>query len=435
MKKWFALVTAAMLVLAGSRAFAAAPSTAVTDHLGGYLDRVKLRDEPSTGGRVLGKYFAGVRVEVLDRREASTGDRPQYFAGARADAQENGGEWWRIRIGDREGYMMSRFLNVSADVPMTEGISAMKCTPYLTDAPLLYGRPDENAEVLATMDRYAINVLATIGMDWLQVRYRTANDESITGYARSDEIAMAENFSGIQVDTGDVKNRLNLREAPSRSSASLGRYYCGVTACRLFDDHTNGSGWTRVRIGDAVGYMQDQYLQYVSDAVPVALPPLSHTLVDPIPLFGGWNAQAAVDSVAAGDAFAVLGERGSRYYIRIETGVPWQYRYGYVEKTSVRSVARAVSVIGRMNTSQPLYDFLNGESTLSPLNVTVPAGAAVSILGSLSTASGQMISHYIRRSDEWLYGSVELGPNESRFAFVLRSAVTYDSELEYPVAE
>ncbi|MDD3213686.1 MAG: SH3 domain-containing protein, partial [Eubacteriales bacterium] len=218
MKKMLALLTALALLLAGSTAGAAAPMTAVTGSLGGALDRVKLRAAPSTGAGVLGQYFTGVRVDVL----------------------ETGSTWWRVCIGDREGYMMSRFLSTKADAEAAEGIPGMRCTPYVTVPPLLYNSPDGDASVIATMDTYAITVLATVGMDWLQVRYQAAGTQPVTGYAKSDEIAMAENYAGPLVNTGDVKNRLNLREAPDSAATSLGRYYCGVTMCRLFDDHPNG---------------------------------------------------------------------------------------------------------------------------------------------------------------------------------------------------
>ncbi len=88
MKKTLALLLAAAVAGLSCSGLSDVPSQAKTYQLGGELDRVKLRDRPSTNGEVLGKYFSGVFAEVLERK----------------------GDWWRVRVDDREGFMMRKFL-------------------------------------------------------------------------------------------------------------------------------------------------------------------------------------------------------------------------------------------------------------------------------------------------------------------------------------
>ena len=58
MKKTLALLLAAAVAGFSCGALAEVPSRARTHQLGGELDRVRLRDRPSTNGKVLGRLAA-----------------------------------------------------------------------------------------------------------------------------------------------------------------------------------------------------------------------------------------------------------------------------------------------------------------------------------------------------------------------------------------
>ena len=405
MKRLLACMVAAVMLCAVSAAVASAPSEAVTCGLGGGLDRVKLRAEPNTDADVLGQYFANVRFTVL----------------------ETGGEWWRVRIGDREGYMMSRFLTaeIPAEGTFAEGQSGFVCVPGEERATWLYAAADTQAAVLGTVGGGALYVLGTVGENRLHVRYREDGGEPVTGYVSSADIAMAENYATVMVDTGEAASRLHLRAEPDRAAASLGLFYSGAVLYRLFDDHVNGDGWTRVRIGNSVGYMLDEYLSFSSDGFARFSAPLSGTRYASLPVFASPDAELAGDTVTNTDVFAVLGECGTRYCVQILTDLPNRYRYGYVEKKDVREVRASAGTGGTLKTEQALY-IQAGNGEPEPSGLRAAAGAEVRITGSLSNPGFP----YVDTGSAWLECLVETADGDT-FALLPREAVNYDASLEY----
>lgn len=73
------------------------------------------------------------------------------------------------------------------------------------------------------------------------------------------------------VKNPDPQDRLNLREQPSETAASLGKYYNGVV---VQSDQNLQNGWVHVTIGNgegiAKGYMSTRYLAFGEDAQTVA---------------------------------------------------------------------------------------------------------------------------------------------------------------------
>ncbi len=403
MKRFLVFVLAAAVLCAASAAFAQAATEAITFNLGGDLDRVKLRAAPSTDAAVLGQYFAFVKTEVL--------------------AED--GEWWRVRIGDREGYMMSRFL--TKDVPdndtFVQGQSGRVCTGNASEP--LYAAPTTDASVLTVMDAGNLYVLGTVNGDWLHVLYRAEGAQPVTGYASGADIAMTENLATVAVNTGSETARLNLRALPSQSAVSLGLFFSGTEMDRLFDDHVNGDGWTLVRIGGLVGYATDTFLTSADEGGLAYRPPLSGTKYASVPVFDGPYAQEASDSVTERDVFAVLGVCGARYYIRVLTGEA--ERFGYVESKDVRGVTASVHTGGTLKHDQVLYD-QDGNGDIVPSDTAGRASTIVTVLGSLTDAG--TIFPYIASGSEWLSCFVDTGENGEVYGLVPREAVKHDPGLE-----
>lgn len=219
----------------------------------GAYDRVKLRESP--GGRVIGQYYNDVLCTPIKQE----------------------GDWTRISIGGREGWMMSEFL-LPADEEWQEtegwagqGESGM---PYFEEEGLpLFSAPDADSAVLAWLDAALIEVLGTVDDDWLHLRVQ--KDEQVYyGYASAWAVTWTENLAHAEVDTGDAAQRLNLREAPSTSAKIIAELYSGTEVQLLFDHHTNGDGWAKVRVGDLMGYVSVEYLNYSSAGVLPFEPPM-----------------------------------------------------------------------------------------------------------------------------------------------------------------
>ena len=81
--------------------------------------------------------------------------------------------------------------------------------------------------------------------------------------ARAEGLTLTDGYLGSPyVVNPNIENRLHLRAEPSRSAASLGRYYAGVRVEALSNDGT----WSRVTMGPteggANGYMLNEFLAY-----------------------------------------------------------------------------------------------------------------------------------------------------------------------------
>lgn len=411
MRKTLALLLAAAVAGLSCSTMADAPSQARTYQLGGELDRVRLRDRPSTNGAVLGQYFSGVLVEVL----------------------EQSGDWQRVRIDDQEGFMMRKFLTaeILEDDLAYEGVPGLVDYAGQNDSLPLYDRPDSDSGILAYAEvNSLLRVLGTIDDEWLHVRCDAQQDRSVYGYVSGMGVTLPDNFSSYVIDTGAASRLLELKAEPSADCEAVGRYFSGTRVSALFDDHVNDDGWEKVRIGDTAGYAPSQDLDHSSGGTQNFYPPLSKALQDSLPLFDEFDGTEAVDTLNQNEAFSVLGVRGGRYYIQIETEEPFQYRHGYVHKEDVQDVTRSASAIWTIMADQILY-FDAPEGRFIPSGFIAPAGAKAWIFGSIATEGQGISSNYIDPDDRWLSCSVEIRAYEEVFAYVPRNAVQYDQDLEY----
>ncbi len=409
------LLSAAVLLALCAGALAEGAGQAYTANLGDWMDRVKLRASPSQSAAVLGQYFAGVTLTVLGTQ----------------------GEWSQVRVDTREGYMMSRYLTRGLPDAQNrvEGIPGFLDYPAADGSLPLLAEPRQNAEVLclmsADLEAGRVTVLGTVGDAWLHVRWYKMDNQAVTGFADSTAITQSENMSTVVVDTGVAENRLHLRASPSQSAASLGRYYSGTRMSRLFDDHTNGDGWERVRVLDKVGYMMDRYLDDSSGGEYQFAPPLTVARKSSIPLFASADATTATDTISNTDRVAVLGECGARYAVRVETDVPDAYRYGYVDQASVKTVTRAARVTGTVRTAQPLlrWDSQQG-GTLD--DIVAPKGAQLYVCGSAPQPGGPDSRTYLWQGMPWVLCDVEFAENSWATGYLPMDAVTLDMALIYP---
>ena len=315
MKKIFFLVLAICLLLSAT---AVAEEWAVTYDLGGFMDRVKLREKPNTDGKVLGQYFANVYVEILS----------------------TSGEFSKVRIGGREGYMMSRYLKPVSESEMDyrfEGMLGFVRFPDADEGLPFYETASTKATVRKYLPKEHIHVLATMENDWLHVAY-TDGDTPVYGYASSLGITQADNMSTCYGDTGEAAKKISLRSTPSTSAKSVAQFYNGTDFYILFDDSPNSDKFTKVRIDDMSGFILTDSLNFSGGEPLSFLPPLAAAKKDKLPTYTTYNGKTAEGTLDKTHVFAVLGLRGERYYISVETDTPWTYTYCYVNKTDVTPV-------------------------------------------------------------------------------------------------
>lgn len=114
-------------------------------------DRLNLRASPSKSAKSLGKYYNGAVASVLGFSED--------------------GEWVRVDVYGRQGYMQRRYLTLEGDGPNSTriGIPQVQVTAKST---MFYDVPDTKTEARIMVVRgETVEVVGVIDDTWLHVRY------------------------------------------------------------------------------------------------------------------------------------------------------------------------------------------------------------------------------------------------------------------------
>ena len=209
-----------------------------------FTERVKLREQPNDTARVLGQYYGGQPVEIL----------------------EDGKSWKMVSIGGRTGYMMQKYLtDLTGEAAAPEGVIRY---PEADGTLPLYDQAGGTGRVIARMQGGVLQVLGTVSQEWLHVRYTSPEGSVTCGFASALGITWPEEVSRLQVDTGGTNEKLHLRAEPSKSAESLGLYYSGAVVYALIEDSPT-RGWTHVRVGENVGYMLSSQLRAPDETTPL----------------------------------------------------------------------------------------------------------------------------------------------------------------------
>ena len=118
-----------------------------------FTERVKLREQPNDTARVLGQYYGGQPVEIL----------------------EDGKSWKMVSIGGRTGYMMQKYLtDLTGEAAAPEGVIRY---PEADGTLPLYDQAGGTGRVIARMQGGVLQVLGTVSQEWLHVRYTSPEGE------------------------------------------------------------------------------------------------------------------------------------------------------------------------------------------------------------------------------------------------------------------
>lgn len=356
-------------------------------------ERVKLREAPNTGARVLGQYFNGVAVEILDAQ----------------------GDWSHISIGGYEGYMMTKFLTRSEENTAFDTFGYARF-PEEDGKLTVYQSPQSGAEIVERTDG-ALDVLGTVGENWLHVRCRVLIDAEDSfaaaagayGFVSSRAVTKTENLATVRVDTGSADERLNLRAAPDKGSDVLAKLYSGAKLFVLFDDHPFGDGWQRVRAGDLCGYVMDEFLDYSSGQAHAFFPPLGQIK-------------------SSGENVAVLAESGDQYLIRRKTEERWAYDDVWIAKAGLTTDGISASTAAATRRATAMYWQEEGGAP-TQLVGAIAAGQEVVILSSYDPDKGETDA-YVNPTHRWLFCDAQLEDGSWASGYVPREDVLYDQRLE-----
>ena len=214
-------------------------------------DRLILRSYASQTAKLLGKYYNGTTVEIID----------------------SGKTWSKVRIDGKTGFMQSKYLlldsNVKTLVKLDAGRNDISGPPY----PTLRSAPSNNAAAVSLPDPALggpMTILSKAGT-WYYVEV-----QGVKGYYPANKVIPGVKNAismNIAVVTGpNTANRLNLRSSTSKSASILGKFFVG-TQVEVLDDNVTGasereSTWVQVKVNGIKGYMQAIYLQVLQSGDP-----------------------------------------------------------------------------------------------------------------------------------------------------------------------
>ncbi len=306
---------------------------------------VTLYAAPSGGSTVVGYYAAGVEAQVLDQ---GSGYVKLEFGGSFSGWTEE--THFLAGASEDTGHQLQGEITIAS--------------PLAGKYRSLLDAPKADASSLALLGvQVQVRVLGvTADGDYLHV----ALTDGQTGYLPAASVSAEDVWI-----TSDVReNRLNLRQSPSTKSQTLGKYFGGVKAQRLYAPPAD-EGWMRVSIGGYTGWMMRSFLNTDASYVPEMLPPLG--VVDPendSALTLRKEPDQKSDALArypSGTVVEILGVNSNWAHVRVQDGSTGFMLLKHVGGEPVSAVKNAFTLAE----DTTLTDAFGNE------NVTLPAGTAV----------------------------------------------------------
>ena len=357
-----------------------------------YDSRVKLRSSPSTErGDILCQYYAGTEVTVIER--------DAYYDG------QTIANWSLVRIGGRQGYMMSEYLTSRQDTEPTYGevLSLAGDSVPLTDL---------NRKQIGTVKPGVVQVLGTMDRDTLHVLAET-EDGPKYGYLDARDVAWTGEHQLARIRAISSRDSIPVRDTPEANGSTLFSLYPGTQVYVLFSNYVARSGWTRIRVGDLTGYIMDPYLDYSINSFPFYRPAPAELKGESAQVTEGRS-----EWVNQGDLLFILGKSYGgepRYYCQFggweDDGQTYQVSYGYVDADELHiRHSGGVSTTGRLMRKSPLY-WIGKDGKMSQMTdsegkqIEYPLGASFLISFSLTgelNREGGLLDGYLTQDSEWV---------------------------------
>lgn len=269
---------------------------------------LNLREEPSIASRSLGRYYNGTQVIV----------------------DGSAGEWTKVRIGNDNGYMMSKYLKYAwetgnepiliSELATDQAFWGIVCTLPSERTLALQSAAQTDSSVLASLDDgAALQIQGELDDGWLYVQ--TADGKQ-TGYVPDDMIirVLKQTFSGSSHEYTKDLGSVPLRTKPAEDGRVINTLRGGLQVGL----YGSVNGYTLIAFGTDNAFMQYGYIEttrlhemqveasdsqcYASIVLPDG--------VDSAPLYRRPSMDAAVlGKYAKGSLLVVSGEMDDFYFV------------------------------------------------------------------------------------------------------------------------
>jgi uncharacterized protein YgiM (DUF1202 family) len=352
---------------------------------------VTLYEAPTTGSAVVGYYAAGVSAQVLDQ-------------GSGFVKLEFGGSF--------SGWAEASHFSAGAAEDGTNQLvgSITTSSPLVGKYCSLLSAPSEDASSLALLGvQFQVRVLG-ITADGAYVHVQLSDGQ--TGFLPAASVSAGD----IWITSDSRDNRVNLRASASTKSQTLGKYFGGVKAQRIYAVPAD-EDWMRVSIYGYTGWMMKSFLTEVEGTVPDMLPPLG--VVDPI---NGdtLNLRAepdqkstALSQYPAGTVVEILGVNSNWAHIRLQDGCVGFMLLKYVGGEPVSALKNAFTLTEDLTLTD---SFGNETVTLTAGTVVASADGRLCPSWRYDAASASMVfatseQVELHAVDSWGYTLAENAPN------------------------
>ncbi len=259
---------------------------------------VTLYEAPTTGSAIVGYYAAGVAAQVLDQ---GSGFVKLEFGGSFSGWAEAS----HFTAGGTENGSRQLIGSITTASPLV----GQYCT--LLDA------PSESASSVALLGVFFQVRVLGITADGAYLHVQLSDGQM--GFLPAASVSAG----NVRITSDARENRLNLRESPSTKAQTLGKYFGGVKAQRIYAVPAD-EDWMRVSIYGYTGWMMKSFLDTTSETVPSMLPPLGVVAPDS---GESLNLRAKPDQNSTalaqyptGTVVEILGVTGNWAHVRVQDG-------------------------------------------------------------------------------------------------------------------
>lgn len=289
-----------------------------------YPERLNLRAEPSKSGAILGLYYTGAQVNVLN--------------------VEND-EYVRVEIGGMNGYMASEYLITAEEAVARYGedsgfgdcrAAEVDLSGLWMQSVALHAQTDLESETVATLENGAQVSLVGILNDWAYVA-SGEEGEKVYGYLPLDVLTDVGELKVSIISSGKSDSKTILYDAPNDRADEIMSLSNG-TACFSLFGRKEGE-WRRVRVGGVSGWIRYTQVDnlYALGNQPRSVVPyyplLMQTKGDTLLYSVMGNASQPYMTLGDGMKVELLAECGDYAYVRTYEGGSGAFDcgdYGYV---------------------------------------------------------------------------------------------------------
>ncbi len=219
-----------------------------------------------TGYAVVSNQDPGDRLNLRQQPTTASASLGKYYNGTVVRILEYGATWCRVEVGGRYGYMMTMYLSFTGGpsptpTPPPSGYTyAYVKNPVATQRLNLRQSPSTSAKVLGQYYNGTLVKILSYGPTWCHVEVNGIVGHMMTMYLSfSGTVPPPASTTRAVVNNPVATQWLNLRESPSTGARVLGKYFNGV----IVSVTQYGTTWCKVYVDGVSGWMMTKYLRFL----------------------------------------------------------------------------------------------------------------------------------------------------------------------------